>query len=68
MIQGCQRFFGGLQKANFCVDEPALKRVPAPYAKDHSKEFWLRHKKLVASGELAGHDDLETRLFSSLRG
>jgi len=47
----------------FAPWEPTLKRVPAPYAKDHAHGDLLRHKGLV----IGGHPDLSGDLVANLR-
>ncbi len=39
----------GLKTAGFAFREPALKRVPPPYDKDHAAASFLRMKAVVAS-------------------
>lgn len=36
-----------LRRKGYQVDEPQLKRVPAPYPKDHPRGELLRHKRLI---------------------
>ena len=36
-----------LRASGYEIDEPVLKRVPAPYPKDHPREELLRHKRLI---------------------
>jgi uncharacterized protein (TIGR02453 family) len=43
----------GLEDQGFTFREPALKRVPSPYAKDHTAANFLRMKGIIASREIA---------------
>ncbi len=45
--------------------EPALKRVPSPYDKDHRAERLLRMKGVVASKEISETGPLEPALLSA---
>lgn len=59
-----------LEREDWRVDPPALKRVPPPYAADHPREHLLRHKGLVAwrdgldSGLSEDPDGTLRRVFS----
>jgi len=60
------RIAGALDQARaagFALWEPELKRVPAPFAKDHPHGDLLRHKTLVASREMGAEGDLEAALM-----
>jgi uncharacterized protein (TIGR02453 family) len=57
--------FAGLEDAGFSFREPALKRVPPPYEKDHPVATFLRMKGIVASCEVA-HDAPLLPIFTAL--
>lgn len=48
-----QGIIDGVTDQGFTLREPALKRVPSAYPKDHPAADLLRMKGLVASGEIA---------------
>ena len=61
--------FAALEKDGFKRREPALKRVPAPYDKDHAAADLLRMKGVMASKELGETKALVTDIkaaFSQL--
>ena len=47
-----------LADKGYAVRDPALKRVPAPFGKDHPHGDLLRHKGLVAFGDVGATGDL----------
>ncbi|WP_341368840.1 TIGR02453 family protein [Yoonia sp. BS5-3] len=49
----------------FTFREPALKRVPAPFDKDHPAASLLRMKGVVASRELESSGTLEEQIMSA---
>lgn len=49
---------GSLKDSGFSLREPALKRVPSPYAKDHVAGELLRMKGIMASKDIGTPDDL----------
>ena len=53
----------GLEGKGFTLREPALKRVPPPYDKDHPAERLLRMKGVVAGCELSGTDPLSDQIL-----
>ena len=55
----------GVTDAGFVLREPALKRVPSPYDKDHPAGELLRMKGVVASRELESGDDLPAQLLKT---
>jgi uncharacterized protein (TIGR02453 family) len=57
--------FAGLEGAGFSFREPALKRVPSPYDKDHPAAQFLRMKGIVGSREVA-HDAPLLPAFTAL--
>ena len=54
-----------LNSQGFSLREPALKRVPSPYAKDHAAGELLRMKGIVASKDLGAPDDLVAAISSA---
>jgi uncharacterized protein (TIGR02453 family) len=49
-----------LAAAGFRFEGPTLKRTPAPYASDHPRAAWLRHKGLSAWREITDRKRIET--------
>lgn len=58
---------GGLEKQGFALREPALKRVPPPFDKDHPAARLLRMKGVTASRELAGDGPLPDQILSTFQ-
>ena len=56
-----------LRASGFDFREPALARVPAPYAKDHPAAELLRMKGVVASGPVTGHGPLQEQIMQQFR-
>jgi uncharacterized protein (TIGR02453 family) len=60
----------GLSTEGYEMDEPTLKRVPAPFDKEHPNGDLLKHKKVVMSRQMSGVQDLRATLrngFSQLQ-
>jgi uncharacterized protein (TIGR02453 family) len=57
--------FARLEDAGFSFREPALKRVPSPYDKDHPAAQFLRMKGIVGSREVP-HDAPLLPVFTAL--
>ncbi|MFT5343043.1 MAG: hypothetical protein ACI9BH_002260 [Paracoccaceae bacterium] len=51
-----QTLLGDLAKAGLLPDTPELKRIPAPYAKDHPQGELLRRKGLAVWGHIPATD------------
>jgi uncharacterized protein (TIGR02453 family) len=51
---------GALRQAGFRLDEPALKRVPAPYPAEHPRGDLLRRKGLTAWRDVSRRDVIES--------
>lgn len=47
-----ERLFAGLRAEGLTIEEPALKRVPAPYLADHPRADLLRRKGVTAWREI----------------
>ena len=56
-----------LTEAGYRFRDPALKRVPAPYAKDHPAADLLRMKGVVASAEINHTDGLPHAIMRSFQ-
>jgi len=56
-----------LEKDGATLREPALKRVPAPFDKDHPAATLLRMKGAVASKEIGTPDDLAAAINAACR-
>lgn len=57
--------FADLDGAGFRLREPALKRVPPPYDKDHRAGHLLRMKGVTASREIGDGADLDGAILSA---
>ncbi|MEO0930803.1 MAG: TIGR02453 family protein [Pseudomonadota bacterium] len=51
----------------FRLREPALKRVPSPYDKDHPAGHLLRMKGLTASREMTGAEPLPDQIMATFK-
>lgn len=58
----------GLQSKGFTFREPALKRVPPAYDKDHPASTLLRMKGCIASKELGQNGAVEANLTAAFEG
>ncbi|MEJ6397707.1 DUF2461 domain-containing protein [Yoonia sp. 208BN28-4] len=56
-----------IEKAGFTLGDPALKRVPPAYAKDHPAEHLLRMKGVIARSELQQTSDLPAAILDRFR-
>jgi uncharacterized protein (TIGR02453 family) len=54
-------------KQGFSLREPALKRVPSPYDKDHAAGHLLRMKGLVASRAITKDADLSDQIMAAFK-
>ncbi|MEJ6402638.1 DUF2461 domain-containing protein [Yoonia sp. 2307UL14-13] len=61
------RIVGDIEKAGFELREPELKRVPAPFDKDHEAGRLLRMKGVTASQELSPNAKLPDALVAIFR-
>jgi len=63
-----QGIIKGVTDKGYTLREPALKRVPTAYPKDHPAADLLRMKGLVASGEIApGTTDIPKALTAAFK-
>ena len=56
-----------LESKGFALTEPALKRVPPPFDKDHPAERLLRMKGVVAGAELARSKPLPDQILANFQ-
>lgn len=56
---------GSITKQGFSLREPALKRVPSPYDKDHAAGHLLRMKGLVATRPITDAADLPSQIMDA---
>lgn len=57
-----------LENEGFALREPALKRVPPPFDKDHPAERLLRMKGVIAGRELTADGPLPDQILNSFQG
>ncbi len=54
---------GKLEDAGYALREPALKRVPNAYDRDHDGAYLLRMKAMIASRDIGHVDDIPSALI-----